>query len=224
MSSPMPDVNLHIAMLVDEDGNGPLDPTDDYHRVVCASCGQLWACDEAQREFSESHAMDVMQQCVRYLLEDQARAATATLAMEPLTIRHMTDLVLAATLFAARLMRETGGIAPDINGEGGVAALRVGHVDPETGDIQEASIDDAPAAVRYGGRMITAALNQDHETVFAVLDTAAMECYELEKAGHQEDAMDLLVDIMKMMFHAIASTSDAVHEKWGLRDPQTSDE
>lgn len=226
MSSPMPEMDeasWHVAMLVDANGNGPMALDEDYASIVCASCGEVWACDQASLAIDDDRTFAVVQKTILYLLEEDMRSAHATIAMEPLTLAYMGDLLLGVVLFAAKLVRDVTGLEPDINGTGGVAALKIGRVNKDTGEVDDEDIEAAPAAVRYGGRMMTAALNQDHVMLYTLVDAAMKESLQtIERDG--DEGVDLLVELMTMIFEAVIGIAPEVRRIWAEKQRLSHEE
>lgn len=224
MASPMPEIaeeDWHMGMLVDEDGNGPVPIGEPFANVACAKCGQPWICDGT--EGVQRPPFDVIRDATEYLMQGNPYGAHALIMLEPLSIEHMANLILASTMFAGRLMRTVSGQEEKIARGDGFASLRVGRFDTETGEIEDTDIDDAPPAVRYGGRMVTAAVNNDGDTVLALITAAVEEVVEAEKAG-DEDAIELLIDMLMMTFSTIVEISDEVREIWAQQRGSTETE
>lgn len=224
MASPMPEIaeeDWHMGMLVDEDGNGPIAIGEPFANVACAQCGKPWICDGT--EGVQRPAVDVIRDATEYLLQGNPYGAQALIMLEPLSIEHMANLTMASTMFAGRLMRTVSGHEEKITQGDGFASLKVGRLDAETGEIEDTDINDAPAAVRYGGRMVTAAVNDDKDTVFALLSAAVDEVVEGERAG-DEDAINLLIDLLMMTFSTIAEVGDEVREIWAQQQGFTETE
>jgi hypothetical protein len=224
MASPMPEISeqgWHVGMLVDEDGNGPIALGEPFENVVCAACGGTWVCDAADPV--ERHPLDVIRDATEFLLQGKPHGAQALIMLEPLSIARMADLVVASTLFTGRLMRSVAGQDEKFAQGDGFAALQVARVDTDTGEIVETDIDEAPAAVRYGGRMVTAAVNDDKQTVYALVTAAVDEVVAGEAAGN-EDAIDLLIDLLMMTFTTITEIGDDVREAWAQQQRSAESE
>jgi hypothetical protein len=220
----MPEISeqdWHMGMLVDEDGNGPIALGEPFATIVCAHCGQPWICDGT--DGVQRAPMDVVRDATEYLLAGNAYGAQALVMLEPLSIAHLADLTMASTMFAGRLLRTVAGQEERFAQGDGFAALRVGRLDTETGEIEDTSIEEAPPAVRYGGRMVTAAVNDDKETLFALMYAAVEEVVEKEEEG-DEDAINLLLDLLIMTFATIAEIGGEVREIWASQQGSTETE